>query len=314
MRLVDVGRPISGIGGTIRAALTALGRGDDTTGGIALIGVTDEETGHPVDAALVLPSGVVLVLGVDLPGPALRLDAPLHGEWKADGWRLVGTGTAVNPGSRALAAAEAIAHRLRHTEGIPLPVHAVLAVGPYADSVAVPDADEVPGVRVLHPGPADVRDALRAFRAEGTRVPCSLLRARAAVRALAGEIDLPPEADLLAEGFAPDAGRAPESRPAAAVRTGGLATEAVADEPVLAGPRARRPWGLIGIAILALLLFVTALILAAANGSAGAEEPAPRHAGDGTDATTAGSGRGDPLGEGAPLRIASSAAETPRTP
>ena len=44
-----------------------------------------------------VPKGVVVVVGVDLPDPAVRLDAPLDGQWKADGWPLVREDGAVDP-------------------------------------------------------------------------------------------------------------------------------------------------------------------------------------------------------------------------
>ncbi|TVT18196.1 hypothetical protein FNH05_35665, partial [Amycolatopsis rhizosphaerae] len=86
MRLVRLAPQPSRVADDIRAALTSLGRGETVSGGVALIGARPLPSGRPVDAAVVLPRGVLLVLGIDLPGPALRLEAPLDAPWKADGW------------------------------------------------------------------------------------------------------------------------------------------------------------------------------------------------------------------------------------
>ena len=51
---------------------------------------------------MVLPRGVLVIAGVDLPDPAMRLDAPLTGAWKTDGWPLVRPGDrAPNPAAEA---------------------------------------------------------------------------------------------------------------------------------------------------------------------------------------------------------------------
>jgi len=66
----------------VRAALASWGRGSTVVGGVALIGCQPDGCDGPVDAVVVLPRGVLVVLGVDLPDPAVRLDAPLAGQWK----------------------------------------------------------------------------------------------------------------------------------------------------------------------------------------------------------------------------------------
>lgn len=88
MRLVRLGQQPSRVADDIRAALASLGRGNTVVGGVALVGVRPIPSVRSVDAVVVLPRGVVVVLGVDLPEPAMKLEAPLAGAWRADGWPL----------------------------------------------------------------------------------------------------------------------------------------------------------------------------------------------------------------------------------
>ncbi len=203
VQLLRIEHQTSLVADDIRAALTAMGRGDVLAGGIAVIGMAMPESTQPVEAILVLPSSVVLVLGVDLPGPTLHLEAPLYGAWKSDGWSLVGTGNAVNPGSHALVTAEAIARRLHASGEVTVPIRAILAVGPYAETITVPDAEAGGSVRVLHPTPATVRSALVSFTAaERTAVPtCTVEQARAILRAIDSDIPIQPDSLLAREGF-----------------------------------------------------------------------------------------------------------------
>lgn len=77
MRLVRLGAETSRVGADVRAALVSWGRADTVLGGIALLGVTPTGCPRPVEAVILLPRGVVVVVGVDLPDPAVRLEAPL---------------------------------------------------------------------------------------------------------------------------------------------------------------------------------------------------------------------------------------------
>ncbi len=89
MRVVRFPARPTRVSDDIRAALASLGKGGNLVGGVALLGATPPDSGLVIDAVLVLPRGVFVVVGVDLPDPAMTLTAPLHGEWKADGWPLV---------------------------------------------------------------------------------------------------------------------------------------------------------------------------------------------------------------------------------
>lgn len=276
MRLLRVGRKSSTVGDDIRAALTAICRGETVTGGVAVLGVDDPETGHHFDGVLVLPYAVVLVASVELPGPALHLEAPLRGEWKADGWGLVGTGTAVNPGSRALAAAESLARRLHATADLAVPVRAILAVGPYAGTVTVPDTqlDETqPGgsVQVLHPSSAAFREALRTFERAAGRSVCTAVRARAVLRALDPGIPVQPDSVLLPEGFADTTATSPQAgtvdRPTLGLGSQTPAPETDAGSGVTRW-RGRRLLPVAAIVVV-LLVLVTALVFGAADSAGG---------------------------------------------
>ena len=59
--------------------LTAIGQGDDVLGGVALLGLRLPGLSLVIDVVLVLPRGLIVMSGIDLPGPALRLDAPNNG-------------------------------------------------------------------------------------------------------------------------------------------------------------------------------------------------------------------------------------------
>lgn len=200
MRLIRVGEPASRVADDIRASLTALGRGDATAGGIALVDVTPTGSAYQFDAVLVMPFGIVIVAGVDLPGPALRLEAPLRGQWKADNWPLVGSSQAVNPASAALTAADELARRLNTLTNMAIPVGLVLAVGPFVDNVVtVPPRGEA--VRVLYPTPARLRDAIGSLAADDGR-PCSVEQARAVLRLVDAELPIQTDDALAKEGFA----------------------------------------------------------------------------------------------------------------
>jgi len=151
MHQVRFAEPPSRIGTDLRAMLTAVGQGDDVLGGIGLIGLRLPGLALVIDAVLVLPRGIVVVSGVDLPGPAVQLVAPAHGSWFVDGWRLVRPGG--HPVDGALAATGAVGARLG-APGVPeLPVSAVVAVGPYVREIVRPNGDGDRPPTVLHPTP-----------------------------------------------------------------------------------------------------------------------------------------------------------------
>lgn len=116
---------------------------------------------RPLDAVLVLPRGVIVVVGVDLSDPALTVDAPVHTPWTVDGWPLVRTEGDVNPALEAMQAATALAKTLHDREAEPLPVSTIVAVGPYADRITQPTQDLNRGVRVLCPTTRTMLSAVR---------------------------------------------------------------------------------------------------------------------------------------------------------
>lgn len=202
MRLVRLGAETSQVGKDVRAALAAWGESGTVLGGIALLGVTPTGGSQAVEAIVVVPRGVIVVVSVDLPDPAMRLDAPLHDQWKTDGWPLVREDGAVNPASEALAAAASVVSRLQHGRFEPMPVGTVVAVGPYVSQVVQPTVDLHRGVRVLHPRPMPLLTAFRELAVYER--PCSVDNAKALVRAIAGDQVTVSTAQLAAEGF-PDA-------------------------------------------------------------------------------------------------------------
>lgn len=231
MRLIGAGEPNSLIAADISASLRGLGRGDDTIGGIALMHVTPQGFHQPFDAVVVTPHGVLLISGVELPGPAMRLEAPLHAQWKADNWPLVGSGTAVNPGAPALAASWHLTQRITHEAGLTVPVATVLAVGPFVDSVVPGPGDLDQPVRVLYPTINGLRDAFAELTPPGAHT-CSAEQARAVLRAVDPTTPIQPDGTLTKEGFrsavttaAPAASSAPASASAApaAPRDGSVA-------------------------------------------------------------------------------------------
>ncbi|WP_034273308.1 hypothetical protein [Haloechinothrix halophila] len=200
MRLIGAGEPGSLIAADISASLRGLGRGDETAGGIAMMQVKPPHCGEPFDAVVVMPHGVLLISGVELPGPTMRLDAPLHGQWKADNWPLVGSGDAMNPGTGALAASRHLAQRITHEAGLTLPVATVLAVGPFVDSVTPGEGDLDQPVRVLYPTINGLKTAIAELTPPGPH-PCSAEQARAVLRAVDPASPIQPDTTLAMEGF-----------------------------------------------------------------------------------------------------------------
>ncbi|RJQ82755.1 hypothetical protein [Amycolatopsis panacis] len=196
MRLVRLGQQPSRVAEDVRAALASLGRGSTVIGGVALIGARPADE-RAVEAVVLLPTGVLIVIGVDLPDPALRLEAPLSGPWKADGWPLVHGDDAINPATEALDLSQDCERRIAELGGGP--VGTILAVGPYVETVEQPPGDLAGPVRVLHPSPTTMLAATVSLAT--ARHPRSVDQVRALLAALApGLPDLSDEA-LLGEGF-----------------------------------------------------------------------------------------------------------------
>jgi hypothetical protein len=197
VHVVRCADPPSRIGTDLRAALTAMGSGDDVLGGVALLGLSLPGLRPVIEAVVVLPRGVLAVAGVDLPGPAVRLEAPIDGPWLVDGWRWVRPGG--SPVGGALAVASAVAGRLQAPSAPKLPVSAVIVVGPYVRTVVQPDGERGRGLVVLHP---TSRGLLRTATSLATAPQrCDRAAAGQLVRLLAPHADIGPDV-LAAEGFA----------------------------------------------------------------------------------------------------------------
>ncbi|MGW5743968.1 hypothetical protein [Amycolatopsis sp. NPDC003861] len=198
MRLVRLERQQSRVADDIRAALASLGRGSTVIGGIALVGVGGV-TDRPIDAVVLLPHGVIIVIGVDLPDPALRLEAPLGGPWKADGWPLVADDDSVNPATEALDVSQACERRIAELVPGTAPVGTIIAVGPYVETVDQPAPDLAGPVRVLHPTPTTMLAATVSLCT--AHRPRSVDQVRALIRGLAPAAPEFSDEVLLGEGF-----------------------------------------------------------------------------------------------------------------
>ncbi|WET77664.1 hypothetical protein P3102_26780 [Amycolatopsis sp. QT-25] len=198
MRLVRLAQQPSRVAEDVRAALASLGRGGNVVGGVALIGVSPVE-GRPVEAVVVMPKGILIVIGVDLPDPALKLEAPLGGPWKADGWPLVHGDTSINPATDALSLSAACTHRIADVAPGAGPIGTIIAVGPYVETVDQPAADLAGSVRVLYPT-ATTMLAATVSLATAPR-PRSVRQARDLIAALAPDAPPMSEEMLLGEGF-----------------------------------------------------------------------------------------------------------------
>ncbi|WIV57164.1 hypothetical protein [Amycolatopsis nalaikhensis] len=198
MRLVRLERQQSRVADDVRAALASLGRGSTVIGGIALVGV-GSVTERPIEAVVLLPHGVIIVIGVDLPDPALRLEAPLGAEWKADGWPLVADDDAINPATEALDISQACEQRIASLVPGTAPVGTIIAVGPYVETVDQPAGDLAGPVRVLHPTPTTMLAATVSLAT--AHRPRSVDQVRALIRGLAPEAPELSDEVLLGEGF-----------------------------------------------------------------------------------------------------------------
>ncbi|HKS48854.1 MAG TPA: hypothetical protein VJT49_27845 [Amycolatopsis sp.] len=242
MRLVRLGQQPSRVAEDIRAALASLGRGNTVIGGVALIGPRPLPTAKPVDAVLLMPRGVIIVLGVDLPDPAMRLEAPLTGQWKADGWPLVGPDHAANPGTTALAQAESLTRELRRKAPESLPIGTIVAVGPFVETVEQSPADLAGTTRVLHPKPTSMLAATISLAS--AKEPCTVDQARALLSVLAPETTQLATEVLAGEGFAsrpPPAEAGPAPMSGTTDRLPAVPAVVRAERPVPAAPVRPQP-------------------------------------------------------------------------
>ena len=265
MRLVRLGEETSKVGADVRAALASWGRGSTVVGGVALIGCQPEGCDGPVDAVVVLPRGVLVVLGVDLPDPAVRLDAPLAGQWKTDGWPLVRPDGVVNPASDAMRTVGVITRVLESAKVEPLPVGTVVAVGPYVSKVHQPTSDLLRGVRILHPEPMNLITATRELAVH--QRPCTVAQARAILEALQPGNAEVAAIDLAEEGFANSAGAN-----LAAESTTLIPRVSAPSRPTPSRPTpARKPvrWLPAGAAVLVAMLLLTGIVYAVASAGDG---------------------------------------------
>jgi hypothetical protein len=273
VRLVRLGDEASKVGADVRAALASWGRGSSLVGGVGLIGCTPPDAPEAVDAIVILPRGLLVVVGVDLPDPAMRLDAPVGGQWKIDGWPLVREDGAVNPATEGMQAATAIVARLQAQRVEPMPVGIVIAVGPYVARVSQPTTDLARGIRILHPEPTTLLTATRELAVYERRCP-----AHAANAVLAALVpDHPPFSteELIAEGFAEESAaastmfipRVSPTRPTA---------PAVASQPTAPGRPKRLGWLPVSAAMLVGLLLIVGIVVAVVASGGEGESDAGR--------------------------------------
>lgn len=272
MRLVRLGEENSTVGADVRAALASWGRGDTVVGGIALLGCHPKGCASPVDAIVVLPRGVLVIVGVDLPDPAVRLDAPLSGQWKTDGWPLVRPDGAVNPAAEALQTVGAITRLLESARVEPLPVGTVVAVGPYVSQVHQPTSDLLRGVRVLHPEPKTLLTAARELAVH--QRPCTVAQALAILTALEPDNTTLTAIDLAAEGFAdtvkPDLAAASTTLIPRVPRSAPQTGTASRNTPPRRGGQVR--WLPAGAAVLVAMLLLTGIVYAVASAGDGDDQ------------------------------------------
>ncbi|MDA3629522.1 hypothetical protein OU415_29125 [Saccharopolyspora sp. WRP15-2] len=198
MRHVRLGTDPTEVGADIRAAISAWGAGSSVLGGFAVFGARPPGAPRALDAVVVLPRGIVVVLGVDLAEPALKVEAPLQTPWTVDGWPLVRAEGAVNPGLEGLESAAALARSLQSRGLEPLPVAAVVVVGPYAGQVTQPTTDLHRGVRVVSPNTTSILAAARELATYERS--CPVEPAQQLLQVLAGNSPFSLD-ELVEEGF-----------------------------------------------------------------------------------------------------------------
>ncbi|WP_406692295.1 hypothetical protein REH65_10595 [Saccharopolyspora sp. ID03-671] len=257
MHLVRLGAEPTEVGADVRAAIAAWGAGRSVLGGVAVLGCRPPGGPRELDAVIVLPRGVIVVLGVDLPEPALKLEAPVGTPWTVDGWPLVRTEGKVNPAQEGLESAAALARGLQ-TRGLePLPVAAVVAVGPYVGQVTQPTTDLHRGVRVVSPNTTSVLSAARELATYESS--CGAGSARALLEVLGAEVT---DEQLVEEGF-------PASPDVDLSRVETALIPKYSEDPPAAEPPRPAPRGkLIGAAVAVLLCaLVGALLLGSPSAS-----------------------------------------------
>ncbi len=286
MQLVRLGHESSQVGADVRAALAACGPGEQQLGGLALLGLTLPGQRSAVDAVLLLPRGVVVVVGVDLPDPAIRVEAPLHSTWSIDGWLLTRGDGRINPVPDALAVTAAVRRALSHGADAPQ-VGTLIALGPYVEHVVRPDGEPDEGMRVLHPRQHTLRDAVVDL---ATAPRChSVPEVERFLESLGVDAPVSNAALLTGEGFAPappsmeDADTGPLPRIDGATAGAPLPRPSAVGgtRPMLPRPRLdelrRRvgalPWILAGVVAAVLLSLAVAALLPAA-GPPGPASPA----------------------------------------
>jgi hypothetical protein len=275
VRVVRVGDQASAVGADVRAALTSWGRGDGLVGGIALVGLRPRGSDLPIEALVVLPRGVMVIVGVDLPDPAVRLDAPLSGQWKTDGWPLVRPDGAVNPAADAESTVTAVRQALERAKVEPLPIGMVVAVGPYVSQVHQPTSDLLRGVRILHPEPKTLLTAARELATY--QRPCTAAQAKSILATLSPDHA---DADLSGEGFTDSAVPAMSAASTTLIpRVQAAQVPAPARRPAKGGGGGLR-WLPAGAAVLVALLLLTGIVYAMAS-SGGSDDRAT----DGTSST-----------------------------
>ncbi|GAB3470210.1 hypothetical protein [Actinophytocola sediminis] len=270
MRVVRLGEESSKVGADVRAALASWGRGKGVVGGVALIGPQPGDSPHRVDAVVLLPRGVLVIAGVDLPDPAMRLDAPLAGQWKTDGWPLTRPDGVINPAAEVLTTIDAFTQYLEAAKVEPVPVGTVIAVGPYVSQVHQPVSDLLRGVRVLHPEPGTMLTAARELATHPR--PCTVAQARAILQTLAPNNTTLDAIDLAAEGFADTVTR--DLGAASTTIIPKLPARAAQAKPAAARGGQLR-WLPVSAAVLVALLLLTGIVYAV--GSAGDDEQPPNN-------------------------------------
>lgn len=273
MRLVRLGNDpsahVEGVEADLRAALATWGAGTELAGGIALLDCTPPGSLRPLDAVIVLPRGVIVVVGVDLPGPAMKLEAPLQGQWKVDGWPLIRDDGLLNPAVEALAAATALTQRLQAERIEPLPVSTIVAVGPYVAQVLQPTGDLHRGIRVLHPAPTALLAAVKELSTYER--PCTAEAARRLLSSVDSRTIALTAGELVAEGFADSV--SPDLASASTMLIPRFTADGRPAPPRTAPPRAKtkpkRPaWlPIAGLALAGLALILLIAIVARSCGS-----------------------------------------------
>ncbi|MBP2473922.1 hypothetical protein JOF53_002794 [Crossiella equi] len=283
MRLVRLGDDptarVDGVEADLRAALATWGAGTELAGGIALLDCTPPGSLRPLDAVIVLPRGVIVVVGVDLPGPAMKLEAPLQGQWKVDGWPLIRDDGLLNPAVEALTAAAALTQRLQAERIEPLPVSTVVAVGPYVAQVLQPTGDLHRGVRVLHPAPTALLAAVKELSTYER--PCTAEAARRLLSSVDRRTSTLTAGELVAEGFADSV--SPDLASASTMLIPRFTEDGrpAPPRPPVARPRpkGKQPqwlvYGGLGLALVALVLLIAMVAQSCGTPSAQPDSSAP---------------------------------------